>query len=148
MKNYPFKVPYKVLWGEMDSLQHVNNAVYFRYFEQARIEILHDLNFDLDQRSLGEEGPILAKIDCSFRSPLIYPDDIVIGSWVKGIGNSSVLIDHEIWSETQKTVVTHAASVMVFVNFKTGEKIRVSEAIRKMIWNLQEGSDFQLQTKA
>ena len=146
MKKYPFILPYDVLWGEMDSLGHVNNAVYFRYFEQARINILHDLGFDLDQRSWSDKGPILAKIECSFRRPIIYPDKLIIGSWVKKIGNSSILIDHEIWSESQKSVVTMAETVMVFANFKTGETIRVSDEFREKVRELQNDSDFQLHT--
>ena len=36
-QEYPLSIEQDVLWGDMDAFQHVNNAVYFRYFEDIRL---------------------------------------------------------------------------------------------------------------
>src|SRR5260370_38690748 len=78
LAGFPVVVEQAVAWGDMDSYRHVNNVVYFRYFENARLE-----NFRrLDWFAFGKEtgiGPILASTQCRFRRAVTYPDPIAIG---------------------------------------------------------------------
>ena len=45
LKTFPIIVNYPVIWGDMDSFQHVNNVIYFRYFETARIQYFEALGW-------------------------------------------------------------------------------------------------------
>ena len=45
LKDYPVTVEVPVVWGEMDAFSHVNNVVYFRYFETARIAYFYEIDF-------------------------------------------------------------------------------------------------------
>ncbi|MGH8770338.1 MAG: acyl-CoA thioesterase, partial [Burkholderiales bacterium] len=65
----------EVRWGDMDALGHVNNAVYLRYLEQARISWMTQLRPDIFQR---EEGPILVAARCQFMRPIVYPAKISV----------------------------------------------------------------------
>ena len=65
-----------VQWGDMDAFQHVNNTVYFRYFENARLEYFRRPGWFEFERATGI-GPILASTQARFRRPLTYPDTIV-----------------------------------------------------------------------
>lgn len=136
MKNYPVSISCPVRWGEMDALGHVNNTVYFRYFEDIRIEYFKKLGLEAvtpDQ----EMGPILAQISCQFLRPVEYPDRVTIGVWVARIGNTSLQMDYEIYSEQHQEVVATGTSVIVLINYQNGSKIQVSDELRKQIQDLQ-----------
>ena len=59
LAGYPVIVTQAVVWGDMDSYQHVNNVVYFRYFENARLEYFRRLDWFEYEKQTGI-GPILA----------------------------------------------------------------------------------------
>ena len=66
-----------IRWGDMDALGHVNNTVYFRYMEQARIEWL----FAHAKAHGGYEsgqGPVIVNASCNFLVPLVYPGDVEV----------------------------------------------------------------------
>ena len=63
---------------------HVNNIVYFRYFESARLAYFERVGF-LDEMKRSGVGPILATTQCRFRKPLTYPDRIRVGATVKNL---------------------------------------------------------------
>ena len=58
--SFPVVVAIPVAWGDMDAFQHVNNTVYFRYFESARIAYFERLEFMELMQATGV-GPILGK---------------------------------------------------------------------------------------
>ncbi|MFK7980076.1 MAG: acyl-CoA thioesterase [Saprospiraceae bacterium] len=49
LEDYPFQIDCTVRWGDMDANGHVNNTVYYRYFENARVEIFQELIRDRPQ---------------------------------------------------------------------------------------------------
>jgi acyl-CoA thioester hydrolase len=124
---HTFEIP--VAWGDMDALGHVNNVQYFRYFESARLDFLRDFQ-ELFPASADGVGPILAYIDCRFAAPLAFPDTVLVGSQVRKIGNTSVRMSQSIYSLAQQKVVAGGDSVLVVVNYMTGEKIRVPDNVR------------------
>src|SRR5437762_1470927 len=81
---YPVVIELPVVWGEMDSYRHVNNVVYFRYFENARLEYFRRLDWFEYERQTGI-GPILAATQARFRKPLTYPDTIAVTARVSKI---------------------------------------------------------------
>jgi len=56
-----------VRWGDMDAYGHVNNTVYFRYFEQARCEWLEQMGFRVSPEE--PTGPVIINASCTFRVP-------------------------------------------------------------------------------
>ena len=62
-------------WGDMDALGHMNNTVYFRYLEQARISWFDSIGADYRTQP---EGPILGSIACRFVLPAVYPADLEV----------------------------------------------------------------------
>ena len=108
--NYNFEISRKVNWGDMDALGHVNNAKYFSYFEEARIEYIFHLGFETVTQQ-DRTGPILANISCDFLRPIVFPDTLTIGTGVIKIGKASMQMDYEIYSEQQKTKVAKGTSV-------------------------------------
>ncbi len=75
LADYPVRLPITVQWGDMDAFQHVNNVVYFRWFESARMRLFEAIGFT------GSDvvGPILHSTSCRYRAPIYYPDALVAG---------------------------------------------------------------------
>ena len=76
-EDYPVVLSQDVIWGDMDAFGHVNNTVYFRYFEDARIAYFDKIGVH-EHKEKMHIGPILATTNCDFRLPLEYPDRVQI----------------------------------------------------------------------
>jgi acyl-CoA thioester hydrolase len=72
-------------WGDSDALNHLNNAMYFRLMEEARIQILYGAGFALP----ADQGLILAHASCDFLRPLTYPANVLVTHKLMRIGRSS-----------------------------------------------------------
>src|SRR5436190_18629210 len=94
---FPVVIELPVVWGEMDSYRHVNNVVYFRYFESVRVEYCRSLNWFEYEKDTGI-GPILASIQARFRRPLTYPDRISVGARVVSMETDRFTVEHVIAS--------------------------------------------------
>ena len=68
-----------IRWGDMDAFGHVNNAVYFRYIEQARIDWLDSLGLKFAQ---DEQGVVVVNAFCNFIKPVKYPADLIIKTYI------------------------------------------------------------------
>ena len=113
----------------MDALGHVNNVMYFRYMESARIDLFENLGYT-SINPMSEQGPILAYINCQYKAPVTFPDTLLVSSEIHHIGNTSFKIGNEIFSTAQQQVVATGDSVTVLVNYQTGEKLTVPDEIR------------------
>ena len=119
------KIP--VQWGEMDAFNHVNNVVYIRWCETARIELFRNIwgNKGINMKEILEGsgvGPILANFNINYKIPISYPDNVIIQTRVAHIGNSSFNVEHQVFTEKMgNSVVAEASSVVVMLNYKTGE---------------------------
>lgn len=136
MKDYPVAYPIKIEWNQMDALGHVNNAIYFKYFEAARIEYFMKIGQKELQAGKGQ-GPVLAQIACQFMLPVSFPDDITVGCWIERIGNTSVQMNYEIYSKKLDAVAARGESVVVMIDYSTGKKAPIPEAIKSEIYNIQ-----------
>jgi acyl-CoA thioester hydrolase len=82
-----------IRWGDMDAMGHVNNTVYFRYFETARIAWFERIACAPDP---GGEGPVIVNANCAFLKQLKYPGEIEVSTLVGPPGRSSFQMTHEI----------------------------------------------------
>jgi acyl-CoA thioester hydrolase len=132
-RTFPVIVTQAVLWGEMDSFQHVNNVVYFRYFENGRIAYIDRLGWD-DESC----GPILASTQAKFILPLTYPDTIHIGTRLLGeIRADRFTIEHQIVSEAQDAIVTVGQGVIVGYDYDKKAKATLPDDLKKRIRELE-----------
>ena len=83
-------------WADMDSFGHVNNVVYLRYLEQARVEGM----FTTAQLAGVPEfslGTVVAKHEIEYKRPLVYRSEPVrVETWVTRIGNASFTVAYEV----------------------------------------------------
>lgn len=136
LADYPVIIEWPVQWGDMDAFGHVNNTVYFRWFESSRIAYLERIGLG-EKRPDEGLGPILAAIGCNYRRQLTYPDRVRIGARVTRIGRSSVGLDHAIWSTTQGALAADGQSTLVVYNYLTQRSHPVPDWLRKGIETIE-----------
>ncbi len=133
---WPLTIQLPVTWGEMDAFSHVNNTVYLRWFESARIAYFERTGV-LDKMKSDGIGPILARSAIDYRKPVVYPDQISVSIRVREIGNTSFTLVYQITSRAQAdAVVAEGESVVVMVNYRNGEKAPLSETQKKQLTSI------------
>jgi acyl-CoA thioester hydrolase len=135
---YPVVVRQAVVWGEMDSYRHVNNVVYFRYFENARLEYFRRMGWPDFERETGI-GPILAATQARFRRALTYPDTIAITARLGTLGEDRFTLEHQIFSERLGEAATTGEGTVVVFHYERGEKVKLPEELRRRIAELEAG---------
>jgi acyl-CoA thioester hydrolase len=125
-----------VVWGEMDSFRHVNNVVYFRYFENARLEYFRRLDWDSIQEATGV-GPILHSTQARFRLPLTYPDTIRIGARAKEFATDRFTLEHRIYSQRLGAISTEGTGLVVAFDYIRGQKTSIPDELRRRIAALE-----------
>lgn len=129
-----------VAWGEMDAFGHVNNIVFFRYFESARIAYLDAIGFRGSTTGDGP-GPILASTQCRFRRPLAYPDRVSIGARTTRIAEDRFTMEYRIVSRSLAAVAAEGSGVIVAYDYADARKMRLPDAVRGRIRQLDPDAE-------
>ena len=136
---FPVSVRIPVAWGDMDAFDHVNNVVYFRYFESARIAYFEKVGMLAFMAQHGV-GPILAHTECRFRIPLTYPDDLTVDSRVIETAEDRFLMQYRVNSLSMGAIAAEGTGRIVFVDYETRKKTEFPAEIRQAILRI-EGHD-------
>lgn len=132
LAGFPVVVRWPVQWGDQDAFGHVNNTIFFRWFETARIAYLERLG--LARLSTSDPlGPILAQIGCNFRRQVGYPDWVVIGTRVTRLGRTSFGMEHVLVSEAQRAVAADGQSTIVVFHYERQRPEPIPDALRAQI---------------
>ncbi|HLM66264.1 MAG TPA: thioesterase family protein [Longimicrobium sp.] len=137
LAGYPVVVEIPVAWGDMDYFRHVNNIVFFRYFESARIEYLERIGF----RELADDdpvGPILASTGCRFRRPLTWPDTVAVGARVVEVGEDRFSMAYRLVSRKSGEVAAEGDGLLVAFDYAAQKKVPLPERVWRAI-ELLEG---------
>jgi acyl-CoA thioester hydrolase len=140
LQEYPIVLTLPILWGNQDAFGHVNNVVYFRWCESARVAYLNDTGLQalMSQANLG---PILASITCDFLRQLNFPDTVRIGARITRIGTKSVSMEHAIYSDALQAIAATANSVIVLFDYAQQKSCVIPPNVREKITAI-EGHSF------
>jgi acyl-CoA thioester hydrolase len=123
--------------ADLDFLNHVNNAVYFTYMEQARLEWLYK-TCGINAYEQGH-GPVIANASCNFITPLVYPGTIEVRMYLAQPGRSSVSSFYDIYSADTK--YAEGAAKMVWIDLATGRSAPLPDQVTAPLRGLSsEGS--------
>ena len=136
IKGFPVVVRQAVIWGEMDAYQHVNNVVYFRYFENARLEYFRRLGWFDFEKETGI-GPILAATQARFRKPLTYPDTVSITARAREIGEDRFTMEHLVVSHRLEAATTEGQGTIVAYDYRANKKAGIPDELRRRIQELE-----------
>ncbi|MDM8521664.1 thioesterase family protein [Anaerolineales bacterium HSG6] len=136
LKDYHVTIDIPIAWGEMDAFQHVNNVVYFRYFETGRVAYMHAMKLP---NLIGDNGigPILAAVDCRFRLPLTHPDTITVGVKTTTFKEDRFIVNHVVISHRYQKVAAHGEGMIVSYDYNVNKKVALPETWKKIIANIE-----------
>lgn len=119
-----------IRWGDMDAYGHVNNTVYFRYFEQTRVEWLERMG----SRVSVEEpvGPVIINASCTFLAPVNYPATVVIKMYAGDPGRSSVMTWYELFVDGDERLYAEGAAKTVWMDMRTGKSAPIPDVVRAL----------------
>jgi acyl-CoA thioester hydrolase len=135
---FPVVVEVPVVWAEMDYFRHVNHAVFFTYFENARIPYLQRIGF----RELGEGrmvGPILQSAQARYRRPVTYPDTLAVGARTTELREDRFTHEYQVVSRAMNDVAATGSGVLVAYDYAGGHKTALPPEVRAALLALEGG---------
>lgn len=129
------RVNIPVAWGEMDAFQHVNNVVYFKYFETARLAYFDQVGINQSMKESGI-GPILASTQCRFKAPLTYPDNLIVATRIDTLNTDRFTMKYYLKSENSGRIAAEGEGSIVFFDYKQQCKHDIPTAITEQIKQL------------
>ena len=127
-EDYPIILFQDVIWGDMDAFEHINNTVYFRYFEDARLEFFNRFGVN-EYKAKHKIGPILAATNCNFKLPLTYPDRIHIGARYKTLPPKKINMEYVVYSEKLNGIAAEGEGLLVFYDYEQGRSCEIPSEI-------------------
>ncbi|MBX3686904.1 MAG: acyl-CoA thioesterase [Rhodocyclaceae bacterium] len=126
---YTSRIP--VRWGDLDAYGHLNNTVYFRFCEQARVEWIEAAGFPVspDRR----EAPVIINASCTFLVPLNYPATVVVKLYAGEPGRSSFMTWYELHAEGCEQLFAEGASKVVWMDHQTGKSVPLPDTLRALV---------------
>ncbi|MEP5763436.1 MAG: thioesterase family protein [Halieaceae bacterium] len=126
--DYPRFYPLTTRWSDNDIYGHVNNVVYYSYFDSVANRYL------IEQGGLDiQNAPVVGFVvnsGCQYLSPITYPEPIEAGLRVDKLGNSSVQYGIGIFREGDSVPAAYGHFVHVFVDRASNKPITIPEALR------------------
>lgn len=128
-KTQVFESRMTIRWGDMDALGHVNNAVYFRYFESLRVDWLAVSGRPLKSEGMG---PVVVNSFCNFLRQVAYPGALLGRLYVGQQGRSSM----ETFFTLERTdqpgpVCAEGGATMVWMDFAAGRSAPMPDWLRQ-----------------
>ena len=128
-------------WSDIDSFGHVNNTVYLRYLQEARVDMLY---VHAPMRGAEElaQGMVVRRHEISYRAPIRYlrggdrPEPVRVETWVTAIRAASFDLGYEILDippDEDPRVYAVASSTLVPYDFEAGRPRRIAAPERDVL---------------
>jgi acyl-CoA thioester hydrolase len=127
LEDFKITTSFPVHWGDMDAAQHVNNLVYMKWTETARLLYFEEMGMDVSFKG-GAAGPILAWQDCKYTFPVTYPDTVHIGIRTVQILEDRFIMECGVFSEQHNRMAALAKQMIVPYDFGALQKVPMPEA--------------------
>jgi acyl-CoA thioester hydrolase len=114
-------------WRDMDAFNHVNNASYLGYIEEARVRWFKSLSTDW----AGEtSAPVMASVTVNYKRPAHWPETLRIELFAERVGGKSLTLGHRIASASDASLLyCDGHTVLVWVD-RTGQSVLLPDAVR------------------
>jgi len=120
-----------IRWGDMDVMGHVNNTVYFRYMEIARLDWLVRAG---GPPAPNGTGPVIVNAFCNFIRQLEFPGDVLAKHYVANPGRSSfdtfITLER---SDQPGVIYAEGGSKTVWTDFKAQKSVPMPDWLRALI---------------
>ena len=118
-----------VRWGDMDALGHVNNIMYFRYFEQTRLAWYESLGFE--PLASASSSMVIVDNHAEYLKPLVYPASAIIDMGGHSPGRSSFVSTYALHCDGE--LFTRGSAKVVWIDRRTGRSTPLPELVRTLL---------------
>ncbi|WP_290697688.1 thioesterase family protein [Amphritea sp.] len=136
LERFPVQLEIPIAWGEMDAFQHVNNLVYLRWFESARMAYFGNCEY-LDVMKESGIGPILRDSRIRYRIPLTFPGNVISATRITRLEEDRFTMEHLVWSPEHNAVAAEGDAVVVCVDYEKNCKAAVPQHYRDLILGME-----------
>ena len=124
---YKFYHPVKIRYSDLGPRQHVNNARYLSFVEDARIAYRKHLGLS------DEVGVIIVNTNITYHDPIFLDDQIKVGVRVTKCGTTSITFEHCIVDQDSEKLYTSVETVMVTYDYRQDRSVPVPVSWREAI---------------
>ncbi len=131
---------YLIHWGDMDAAQHVNNLIYLRWCESARISYFKAIG--IDTSFADSIGPILGWMDAKYIRPLTFPDQVLVTTSTVEIKPDRLVLEGRVYSQTMAKLSFISKQEIIPYDYKSLRKAEIPTQWLINIKSLQPESEF------
>jgi len=135
LEEFPVRVEAPVAWGQMDAFAHVNNTVYFRWFEDARLACFERVGWLRVMEQTGV-GPILARTQCVFKRPLAWPDRITVGAKIEDLAEDRFTMVYRVVSHTHDVIAAEGDGRLISFDYRAASKAPIPTEVHEALASL------------
>jgi len=122
-----YTASFPIRWRDMDAGAHVNNSVYFTYFEQARVSWWEEAGIILRELT---EGPVVVTCECSYLKQLRYPAHLEIKTYAGPAGRSSFMMYYGVYvTHDPDTLYAKGSAKIVWIDYRAGKSVPLPENV-------------------
>lgn len=129
MSSPVLKTEIQLRYGDLDTLGHVNNAVYLTYFELGRVLFFRKYLENFDAANVKF---VIARAELDFRKSITMDDAVTLETWLESVGNTSFVFGHRLVDEERGLVFSTGKIVAVSID-DSRKPVAVPDAFRKLL---------------
>ncbi|MEX1667497.1 acyl-CoA thioesterase [Zhongshania guokunii] len=131
---YPHFCEIQTRWHDNDVYQHVNNVIYYSFFDTAVNQHLI-ASGALDIATSAAIGLVI-ETQCQYFSSVSFPDQVSVGLKVIHLGNSSVRYETALFRNDESTAAAKGHFVHVYVDRKSNRPVAIPDPVREVLKGL------------
>lgn len=137
---FPYEIEIEVAFRDIDAMGHVNNAVFFSYFETARVKYIMKVfePGDLTDFDLLDLPLILVEATCSYKSPALLGEKLKVGIGLSRFGTKSFDLLYQIWGQDGRLVAA-GKTIQVMYDYGTRSAYPIPDNIKEQVKAFQAG---------
>lgn len=134
---FPVTIDIDVRFRDMDAFAHVDNVVYFQYFEMARVAYLDRIGMPIPGPDWHDFGWVIGSTCCRYKAPVVFPDTLTVGTRVAALSDDRVLMEYLAVSRDLSGVAAEGEALLVTYDFDAGRAVPIRAHIREAIIRLE-----------
>ena len=137
LSDYQHVIEINVRFMDIDALQHVNNARYLNFLEEARIAYSQELLGIFN--SIQELNVLVARVEIDFMRPVLYGEQVKVYTRISRLGNKSFVFESVITStkNNSENIAARALQTLVAFDVKSAKTITIPDDLRKDILRIE-----------
>ncbi len=122
-----FEIHRRVIWQDLDPVQHVNNAVYLNYVEECGMQVLAAHGWPINRMLEDNFAILIRRHQIQYRQPAILGDELIISTWASYVRRSHATRHYVIQRKSDGVQLATVHSLGVWVNLESGKPMRIPE---------------------